>query len=96
MLESRLGKLFVILYALFAIGTYVASFTCGATSCGLYIVLPIMPWAFILTQDLGVSFPWALYPIFVLLNASVAYVVGSGIEWLYHWYQDRKLPNMLS
>jgi hypothetical protein len=47
-----------------------------------------MPWAFILTQDLGVAFPWALYPIFILLNASVLYVVGAGLEWLYYRFID--------
>jgi len=92
MLESRLGKVLVIVYALFAIITYLAAFACGTDSCGLYIVLPIMPWAFIVASDFGIAFPWALYPVFVLLNASVAYVVGAGIEWLYHRYQDSNEP----
>ncbi len=89
MLESKLGKICIILYTLFTLGMYVTSFMCGTTTCGLYIVLPIMPWAFILTQDLGISFPWAIYPVFILLNASMVYVVGAGIEWLYHRYQER-------
>jgi len=42
-----------------------------------------MPWAYIFASDLGISFPWAMYPVFVLLNTSVAYVVGAGIEWVY-------------
>lgn len=75
--------MFIILYALFALGTYAYAFWCGTATCGLSIVLPVMPWAYIFASDLGVSFPWAIYPIFILLNTSVAYVVGAGIEWLY-------------
>lgn len=89
-LESKIGKYFIITYALFAIGVYVFAFMCGDSSCSLYIVLPIMPWALILAQDLGLSFTWALYPIFILLNASVAYVLGAGIEWAYNRYLDHK------
>lgn len=87
-LESRIGKLFIVVYALFAIATYVIAGFCGSETCGLYIVLPVMPWAYILTQDLGLSFPWAVYPLFVLINASVAYVFGAALEWLYNLYQD--------
>jgi len=88
--ESRIGKLFVIFYALFALGVYMYAFYCGDSACGLYIVLPILPWASILTQDFGISFPWAVYPIFILLNASVAYIIGAGIEWTYNRYLDFK------
>jgi hypothetical protein len=83
-LESRVGKICIILYTLFTLGTYVLSVGCESEACGLSIVWPILPWAFILASDLGLSFPWAMYPIFVLLNASVAYVLGAGVEWLYH------------
>jgi hypothetical protein len=90
MLESKIGKYFIIAYALFAIGTYVYVFFCGEGYCAVYIVVPIMPWAFILVEDLGFAFPWVLYPIFVLLNASVVYVVGATIEWGYNRYLDYK------
>ena len=80
MLESKAGKWCVILYTLFTIGVYVFSLGCLGETCGLSIVWPILPWAFILASDLGLSFPWAMYPIFVLLNASVAYVLGAGVE----------------
>ncbi|MBP9760340.1 MAG: hypothetical protein KBD24_03150 [Candidatus Pacebacteria bacterium] len=82
-LESRVGKVCIILYTLFTITTYVLSIGCGTEACSLAIVWPILPWAFILVSDLGLSFPWAMYPVFVLLNASVAYVLGAGAEWLY-------------
>lgn len=90
MLESKLGKYFIIAYALFALAMYLYVFFCGESYCAVYIVVPIMPWAFILVEDFGLTFPWALYPIFVLLNASVAYVVGVTIEWGYNRYLDYK------
>ncbi len=86
--DSKIGKYFVIAYALFAIGVYLFVFLCGAASCSAYIILPIMPWAFILVEDFGLSFPWAIYPVFVLLNTSVAYILGVSIEWLYNKYTD--------
>ena len=69
---------------------YVVSVFCGMETCGLYIVVPIMPWALILAQDLDMTFPWSVYPIFVLLNASVAYVLGASLEWGYHKYREYK------
>jgi hypothetical protein len=88
MLESRVGKLCIIAYTLFTIGTYAASLGCDSDACGLAIIWPILPWAFIMASDLGLSFPWVMYPVFVLLNASVAYVLGAGAEWLYHRIQE--------
>jgi hypothetical protein len=90
MLESRVGKYFIIAYAFFAIVVYVYAFSCGDNVCGLYIVLPILPWASIIAEDFGISFPWAVYPVFILLNASVAYVLGAAIEWTYNRYLDYK------
>jgi hypothetical protein len=88
MLESRIGKYFIIAYALLAIIVFIIAFSCGDSTCNLYIVLPIMPWAFILAEDFGLTFPWAIYPLFMLLNVSVAYVVGASIEWAYNRYLD--------
>jgi len=90
MLESRVGKYCIIAYALFAIVSYGVSIGCGTEACSLAIIWPILPWAFILASDLGLSFPWAMYPVFILLNTSVAYVLGAGVEWLYHWYVDQR------
>jgi len=90
MLESKLGKYFVIAYALFALVVYAIAFFCGASTCSLYIIFPIMPWASILVEEFGVSFPWMMYPVFVLLNASVAYTVGATIEWMRNRYLDHK------
>lgn len=90
MLESRFGKVLIIVYALFALIVYGLALSCGFDACGHYIVLPIMPWAYIFAEDFGFAFPWAVYPIMALLNVSVAYAVGVGLEWLYHTYKDRR------
>jgi hypothetical protein len=90
MLESRIGKYFIIFYALFAFVVYAYVFFCGESYCASYIVVPIMPWVYIIVRDFGLVFPWALYPIFVLVNASVAYVLGATIEWAYNRYLDYK------
>jgi hypothetical protein len=94
-LDSQFGKVCIILYALFAIGSYVTSFVCAADVCGFAIVWPILPWAFIVVSDLGLSFPWAMYPVFILLNVSVAYVFGAGIEWVYRWYTEERADSPL-
>jgi hypothetical protein len=90
MLDSRVGKILVILYALASLVTYIVAYSCGGDTCGLYIVAPILPWAWILTEEFGFSFPWAVYPILVLVNASIAYVVGAGLERVYEVLQEHK------
>ncbi len=87
--ESKLGKYFVIVYTLFTMCVYLYVFMCHGISCNAYIVLPIMPWAMILVKDLGFAFPLALYPIFILLNTSVVYVLGAVIEGLYIKYFNK-------
>ncbi len=90
MLESRLGKLLIIVYTLGAIIVFGMAFSCGLDACAHYIVLPIMPWAYIFAEDFGLSFPWAVYPVMVLLTISIVYTIGVGVEWLYHTYNERK------
>lgn len=93
-LDSRFGKLFVIAYTLITLCTYVVSYSCGGDECGLYIVVPILPWAWILTNEFGLSFPWAVYPILILLNASMAYILGAGIEQIYIRWRDRNVKDV--
>lgn len=99
MLESKVGKYFVITYALFALGVYAYVFFCSGATCSVYIILPVMPWALIWVRDLGLPFPWAIYPIFVLLNASVAYIAGVVVEWffkkIFESREDKKIENLL-
>ncbi len=87
--DSRIGTACIVLYTLFSIGSYVYALGCGTEMCSVAIVWPIMPWAFILVHDLGLSFPAAMYPVFILLNVSVAYVLGAMVEWVYHVFKAR-------
>jgi hypothetical protein len=87
--DSKVGKVLVILYALGALGTYAYVFWCGVQMCDVYVVLPTMPWTYIFASDFGITLPWATYPIFMVLNTSVAYVVGAGVEWLYRRFRGR-------
>lgn len=86
-LESNVGKWAIIIYTLFTISTYVTTVMCAKDWCDLVIVWPILPWAFIMVSDFGLAFPWGMYPIFILLNASAVYVLGAGVEWLYYRMQ---------
>jgi len=83
-LESQWGKVLIILYTLFAVGCYVYALMCTGNDCALAIIWPIMPWALILASDLGLTFSWVMYPVLVLLNASVAYCLGSAAQWVYY------------
>ncbi len=49
-----------------------------------------MPWALVMVGDIGISLPWAMYPVFILLNASVVYIIGVALEWSYNRYLDYK------
>ena len=89
-LESRIGTLCVIAYAVGVIAAYIVSFVCGTATCSLAIVVPTMPWALITTIDLGIRVPWAVYPIFILLNTCVAYAVGAVLEWGYRRVTERR------
>ena len=89
MLDSRFGKILIIIFTIFAIVMPVITLVCGFDACGHYLVLPVLPWAYIFTQGLGFDFPWAVYPAFILLNICVVYTVGVVVEWLYHTYNDR-------
>lgn len=89
MLDSRLGKLFIIAFTLFAIVIPAITLVCGFEACGHYLVLPILPWAYIFIETFSFDFPWAVYPAFILLNICVVYTIGVIVEWLYHTYKDR-------
>lgn len=89
LLESRIGKIAIIVYAVCTLAVYVYSFLCIGDTCGLAIVLPIMPWAYLLTEELQFHFPFAVYPILILLNVSLVYVLGAGAEYVYTRLKDQ-------
>lgn len=95
LMDSRLGSLLVSLYAIASIVLAITSYICPLPSCGLLIVVPILPWAAIMGGQLGLPVPWGTYPLILLLNAAVLYIVGASIEWLYerYWREREDLPS---
>jgi len=89
-LESRIGKYFIIAYGLCTFAVYGYVFFCTGSVCASYIVIPILPWAYVIVQNLHLVFPSAMYPIFILVNASIFYIIGATIEWVYDRYLDFK------
>ncbi len=81
MLDSRIGSWLVSIYALLSIAVAAYSFLCSWGQCKALIVAPIMPWAFLLESELGVSISVIAYPLLLLLNASALYAFGVLIEW---------------
>lgn len=79
-MDSRYGLIAVIVYAALSLIVFVASYYCATDVCAAYLTLPIMPWALIFARDLGLGLPIAVYPIFMLLNVSVLYVLGGAVE----------------
>ena len=85
--ESKLGSIFVIIYALASILFASLSFFCSTIACGLLLVVPILPWAVIMEGSIGVNIPWAAYPVFLLLNVIIIYSMGVAIDYVYQQYQ---------
>lgn len=83
LLDSRWGNIFVIIFALTSILFAAISFFCSSQTCGLFLVIPILPWAVLLEHQLGISIPWGIYPFLLLLNTVIVYSMGVAVEVLY-------------
>ena len=81
--DSRLGNLFVIVFALASIVLAAVSFFCATQTCGLFLIIPILPWAVLLEYQLGMSIPWGVYPFLLLLNTVIVYSLGVVVELSY-------------
>ena len=82
MLKSKTGKWFLGIYLLMTCGINLYAVTCSDMYCGLVIVLPVMPWPFMLEglfQDSSV-----LYAMLVMLNSIILYVIGQGVSKLFN------------
>lgn len=89
MLDSKTGSWLVAIYAMLSIAIAAYSFVCSWGQCKALVVGPIMPWAFLLESELGVNISIIIYPLLLLLNASVLYTLGVGIEWAYRSYTSK-------
>ena len=71
---SKVGIVFLFVYALFTLGILIYAFTCRGMCCGLVIVLPVMPWAIILEGFMRDT--WLTYALLLILNGSILYGIG--------------------
>jgi hypothetical protein len=81
MLDSKSGSWLVVVYVVVSMVLAGYSFICTWDSCSALIVAPVMPWAYLLDAELGMRLSIVMYPVLILLNASVAYTTGVIIEW---------------
>lgn len=88
--ESRLGSIFVIIFALGSIVFALVSFICSSLYCKVLLIIPILPWAIFLEKWLDLSIPWATYPLFLLLNVVIIYSMGVSIEMALDRYRFQK------
>lgn len=88
--DSRLGTVLIILYATFSLVVFVAQYFCATDVCAAYLVLPIMPWAYIFSADMSLNLPVTIYPVLMLLNVSVLYVIGAVVEHAYKTFKTRR------
>lgn len=82
------GVFFVAVYLLLTAGAVFYSLNCSGVFCGLTIVLPVMPWLFLLEPILSDTV-W-LYFAIVLLNSVILYFLGRYIGQLAEDRQYRK------
>ncbi len=73
-LGEKIGSVFVITYALLSMISAGASFFCTLTLCKAGLAYPVLPWPLLLASLL--KMPIALYPILLLLNATLLYLFG--------------------
>jgi len=55
------------------------------------MVLPTLPWTYLVVEQFGLNFSWAVYPAFLLLNICVVYALGVLLEWLYRAYKEHRV-----
>ena len=82
------GVFFVAGYLLITAGAVFYSFTCSGVFCGLTIVLPVMPWLFILEPILS-NTVWS-YFVIVILNSVIFYFLGRYIGRLVEEREHRR------
>lgn len=71
---SKVGLTLSFAYLLVTAYFFYEAFTCSGMYCGFILVLPIMPWNFIL--DGWVQGSWFVYAMSVLANTVLLYLVG--------------------
>ena len=86
MKKSKIGTTFVLLYLAVTLIVWIYAYTCSGMYCGLILLLPIMPWAFLLGGIINDS----IFVFFVLVafNSVLVYYLG--------WLIDRLIKKLNS
>lgn len=71
---SKVGLFVSILYLLLTGYFFYEAFMCVGMYCGFILVLPIMPWNFLL--DGWVQGSWFVYAMLLFVNFSICYSLG--------------------
>ncbi len=76
MKKSKIGMVFTTIYLIATIIIWILAHTCNGMYCGMILILPTMPWIFLLEGVISDSI--FVFFILVILNSMIAY----GIGWL--------------
>lgn len=85
---SVIGAFFVAGYLLITAASVFYSLTCSGVFCGLTIILPVMPWLFLLEPIISGN-AWS-YFLIVLLNSFIFYFLGRYFGTLIDTHEHRK------
>ena len=76
--KSKLGLILAFIYSIITIIIVIYSFTCSGMFCGLWLILPVMPWNFILEGVIRDSL--TAFVFLAVLNAIIFYFIGYFID----------------
>lgn len=82
MKKNKLGFILLGFYLLVTIAIVLYTQVCSEMFCGAVMVVPIMPWPFILEGIVQDSLP--IFVCLIALNALIIYFIGSAISKLFN------------
>ncbi len=85
-MKSKYGKVILIIFGVFVASSFVYSWLCDDWFCGVWILIPAVPWIFLFSLDFinssdseskQITLTWF---IGVIANAGILYALGYYIE----------------
>ena len=91
MFKSTTGWALVTLFLILTAVVFYSSKGCGEKLECLILLLPIMPWSFLMGKYVlpYMGYSVSLYIMFIMLNCIILYFIGAEIENLYHQTKQR-------
>jgi len=74
MKKTKIGVVLTSFYLIFSVGIWIYAQACSGMYCGLVLVLPTMPWVFLLEGVIKDSI--FVFFILVILNSAIIYSIG--------------------